>query len=278
MRSGVPVLPVVLPAALAVGLLAAPAAADPAEPPRVLNVQGSHNVRDLGGYRGLKGRTLRYGRVYRSGSLSGATPEGLALLKKKGVSLVVDFRTRSEIRSEGGYRLPEGMRRQKSPVEFVQLTGILATPSLNPAVAAMHKAYRRMAVDPKARKEFARTFRAVARADKPVLFHGTSGKDRTGVMSAILLLAAGVDRGTVYRDYLRSNHELKAYNQRIIEYLKKEDVDPRLVEPALYARRSFLDAWFDEIKKRYGGFDRFLSKGLGIKPAEKKALRKRLLN
>ncbi|WP_344448175.1 tyrosine-protein phosphatase [Actinocorallia aurantiaca] len=277
MRSGVPMLRAVLPSVLAAGLLAAPASAHPAEPPRVLNVQGVHNVRDLGGYRGLNGKTVRYGRVYRSGSLSEATSEGLALLKKKKVSLVVDFRSRSEIQNEGNYKLPGGVRRQKSPVEFVELAGILATPSLNPAITAMHKAYRRMAADPKARKEFARTFRAVAKAKNPVLFHCTSGKDRTGVMSAILLMAVGVDRGTVYRDYLRSNQELEAYNQGIIEYLKKEDIDPRLVKPALYVQRSFLNAWFDEVKKRYGGFDKFLSKGLGIKPAEKKALRKRLL-
>ncbi|WP_106396668.1 tyrosine-protein phosphatase [Actinocorallia populi] len=277
MRSGVLALPLVASSLLIAGLPAIPASAQPAEPPRVVHVQGAHNVRDLGGYRGLDGRTVRYGRVYRSGSLVKATSEGMSVLKKKGITRVVDFRTRSEIGNEGNYRLPSGVKRQKSPVEFGELAGILATPSLNPAITAMHKAYRRLATDPKARKEFARTFRAVARADKPVLFHCTSGKDRTGVMSAILLLAVGVDRSTVYRDYLRSNQELEAYNKELIEYLQKEDVDPKLIKPALYVQRSFLDAWFAEVKKRYGGFDKYLSKGLGIKPAEKKALRKRLL-
>lgn len=276
MRSGVLALPVAASSLLLASLLAIPASAQPSAPPRAVHVQGAHNVRDLGGYRGLDGRTVRYDRVYRAGSLADATSEGLAVLKKKRVSLVVDFRTGSEIRTEGNYRLP-GIKRQKSPIEFGDLAGILATPSLNPAVTAMHKAYRQLAVDPKARKEFARTFRAVAKAKGPVLFHCTSGKDRTGVMSAILLLAAGVDRGTVYRDYLRSNQELEEYNRKLIAHLEKEDVDPRLVKPALYVQRSFLDAWFGEIKKRYGGFDKYLSKGLGIKPAEKKALRKRLL-
>lgn len=267
----------VLPPVLLIGLLAGPAAAHPPAPPRVIDVRGAHNVRDLGGYRGADGRQVRYGRVYRSSSLAKATPEGVARLRSLGVSLVVDFRTPSELRSEGPDRLPAGVRRQKSPVEFGELAGILTTPSLTPAVTAMNKAYRRLATDPRARKEFARTFRAVARAKRPVLLHCTSGKDRTGVMAAILLLSVGVDRGTVYRDYLRSNDELKAYNQEIIDHLKKEDVDPALVKPALYVRRSFLDAWFGEIKKRYGGFDGFLRKGLGIRPAERAALRKRLL-
>lgn len=277
MRSGVLTLPLVASSLLLASLPAVPASAQPAGPPRVLRVEGAHNVRDLGGYRGLNGKTVRYGRVYRAGSLADATPAGLAVLKKKRVSVVVDFRSPSEIRNEGGYKLPGGMKRQKSSVEFGSLAEIFTTPSLNPAVTAMNRAYRRLVTDPKARKEFARTFRTVARSKKPVLFHCTSGKDRTGVMSAILLLAVGVDRGTVYRDYLRSNDELKEYNRRLVEYLKKEDVDPRLVKPALEARRSYLDAWFQEVKKRYGSFDRYLSKGLGIKPAEKKALRKRLL-
>lgn len=277
MRSGVLTLPLVASSLLLASLPAVPASAQPAGPPRVLRVEGAHNVRDLGGYRGLNGKTVRYGRVYRAGGLADATPAGLAVLKKKRVSVVVDFRSRSEIRTEGDYKLPNGIKRQKSPVEFGSLAEIFTTPSLNPAVTAMQRAYRRLATDAKARKEFARTFRAVAKSKKPVLFHCTSGKDRTGVMSAILLLAVGVDRGTVYRDYLRSNDELKEYNKQLIEYLKKEDVDPRLVKPALEARRSYLDAWFQEVKKRYGSFDRYLSKGLGIKPAEKKALRKRLL-
>ncbi|GAA0960877.1 tyrosine-protein phosphatase [Actinocorallia libanotica] len=279
MRSGVLALPLVASSLLLASLPAIPASAEPAaEPPRVVHVEGAHNVRDLGGYRGADGKTVRYGRVYRSGGLAKATSEGLALLKKKGVTRVVDFRTRGEIRSEGNYRLPSGVKRQKSPVEFGQLAGILTMPTLSPTATAVRRGYRQLVTDPVARKEFARTFRAVAKADRAVLFHCTAaGKDRTGVMSAILLLAAGVDRSTVYRDYLRSNDELKAYNDEVIAYLKKEDIDPRLVEPALYAQRSYLDAWFSEVKKRYGGFDKFLRKGLGIKPAEKKALRKRLL-
>ena len=266
-----------LPPVLLAGLLAAPATAQAVAPPHVIDVPGAHNVRDLGGYRGADGKTVRYGRVYRSSSLAKATPEGLSRLRSKGVTLVIDFRTSSEIRQEGQDKLPSGAKRQKAPVNFVELAGILSTPSLNPAVTAMNRSYRRMVTDAKARAAFARTFRSVAKAKSPVLFHCTSGKDRTGVMAAILLLSVGVDKATVYRDYLRSNDELGSYNQEIIDYLEREDVDSRLVKPALEARRSYLDAWFSEIKKRYGGFDAFLRKGLGIKPAEKTALRKRLL-
>jgi protein-tyrosine phosphatase len=96
-------------------------------------------------------------------------------------------------------------------------------------------------------------------------------------MTAILLTTLGVSKKDVYRDYLRSNAELAASNKKIFDYYTSEHVDYRIVEPIYTVRAAYLDAWFDQIKKSYGTFGRFLSKGLGLKPADTAKLRKRLL-
>lgn len=269
-------LALAVPPVMITGLLAGPAAAEP-WPTHHVSVPGAYNVRDIGGYKASGGKKVRYGLVYRSAHLTKVTPEGVEALKKLGIGVNIDFRTKSEVGKDGAGKLPPGVKTVRAPISFGQLKDIFTIISLHPAVKYMEGGYRKMVANPSARKEFAKAFRTVANSKRPVLYNCTAGKDRTGVMTAILLTAVGVPKSTVYADYLMSNKQLEAPNKEIIDYLEKESVDSRIIYPALWVRSSFLDAWFAEIKKRYGSFDRFLTKGLGIKAKEKAKLRKKLL-
>ncbi|NEA23359.1 tyrosine-protein phosphatase [Actinomadura bangladeshensis] len=227
---------------------------------------------------------MRNGLVYRSASLSDVTPAGVAQLGRLGLGASVDFRSGLEVMLDGPDRLPGGAAPVAAPIDVVSLTLLELMPDVLKAILADDKpgefmalSYRGFVHDPASRKQFADTLRRIASGQGAVLYHCTEGKDRTGVMTAILLTLLGVDKAQVYDDYLRSNEELAAKNKEELAELAKYGIDPALIEPLLTVRASYLDAAFDQIKRDYGTFDAFLTQGLGIDAATQQALRTRLL-
>ncbi|WP_460364758.1 tyrosine-protein phosphatase [Actinocorallia lasiicapitis] len=265
-----------LPPVLIAGLVAAPASAHD-DPPRIIKVEGALNVRDIGGYPAAQGKKVRYGLVFRAASLSKVSGTGKEQLKKLKLTQAIDFRSKSELGTDGADRLPSGVKSVPVRMPFGTIGGILTTISLNPAVTYMENEYRRLVDDPGQRAQLAKGLHLVVNAKKPILYHCTNGKDRTGALTAVVLTALGVQKKNVYKDYLRSNAELDAANKKLLDWFRSESIDPILIRPALYVQPSFLDAFFNQIKKKYGTFDRFLTKGLKINKKEKAKLRKHLL-
>ncbi|MFB4304782.1 tyrosine-protein phosphatase [Actinomadura sp. GTD37] len=275
--------PLAVPVRASAAPVAAPAAA-PAYTSVSVQVDGAVNVRDVGGHTTADGRRVRPGLVYRSASLSDVTPTGITQLGRLGLSASVDFRSGLEVTLSGADKLPAGVTPVAAPIGVVSVTLLEMMPDVLKAILADDKSgefmaltYRGFIHDTDSRKQFADTLRRIASSPGPVLYHCTEGKDRTGVMSAILLTLLGVDKTQVYDDYMRSNKELAAKNEEELAELAKYGIDPALIEPFLTVRESYLDTAFDQIKRDYGTFDAFLAKGLGIDAATQKALRARLL-
>ncbi|KAB2373227.1 tyrosine-protein phosphatase [Actinomadura montaniterrae] len=263
---------------------AAPAAAPTASAVRDVAVDGAVNVRDIGGYASKDGRHVRYGLVYRSASLSKVTATGVAQLQRLGLTASVDFRSQLEVGMSGADKLPAGVTPVAANINAFSPTLLTMVPDLLKAVLAQDKpgefmalSYRGFVHDPDSRKQFAAALTRIASGQGPVLYHCTEGKDRTGVMTAILLTILGVPKTQVYADYLRSNEELADQNAAELAELQKLGIDPALVEPFLTVRASYLDTAFDQIKRDYGTFGAFVAKGLGIDAATQAALRKQLL-
>ena len=283
----------VLAGALALSPLAVPAQASaapvtpltaPAAAPASVQVDGAVNVRDIGGYTAADGRRVRSGLVYRAASLSEVTDTGVAQLGRLGLTASVDFRSGLEVMLSGPDRLPGGVAPVAAPIGTVSPTLLDLLPELLQMILADDKPGEFMAVtyrgfihDPDTRTRFADTLRRIASGQGAVLYHCTEGKDRTGVMTAILLTVLGVDKAQVYDDYMHSNELLAEKNEEELAELAKYGIDPALIEPLLTVRTSYLDAAFDQIKRDYGTFDAFLTQGLGIDAATQAALRTRLL-
>lgn len=258
---------------------------------RGVGVQGALNTRDLGGYQTANGLVVKYGEVFRSDSFGKATDAGVAKLAGLGLDAVYDFRVTGEIGSNGPNRLPEGVDSRSVPLTDggVLATVLQAVTSGDPvkqqemlgdgkAQKFMEDVNRSFVNDPAKRAEFAEVLKAIASGDR-VAFNCSAGKDRTGWMAATLLTALGVDKGTVYTDYLASNDYLKPSIDATLNGMVASGAlqNPELVRPLLGVQSSYLDAGFDEVRKVYGSFDNYLRNGLGMDSVTLAKLKLRLL-
>jgi protein-tyrosine phosphatase len=253
------------------------------EASRRLPLDGAHNARDLGGYAGVDGRRVRWGRLYRSDALGELSDDDVSYLARLGVQQVVDFRSDLEREREPD-RLPA------SPAPRVVLRPIFGE-ALDPQtlrdrilsgdarsgeMAEMLVAGNRAFVT-----EFAPGYSGFLRdlaepENLPALFHCTAGKDRAGFASAVTLRTLGVPEETVYEDFLLTNHytaqkiESTLCTIRLVSLFR---VDPEQVRPVLRVERGYLAAAFDEIAKQYGSFDAYRRDALGMDDAESAAFR-----
>ena len=229
---------------------------------RALPLAGASNFRDLGGYQGLNGQTLRWRRLFRSDHLAALTPADHAVLKALGISHTIDFRGDSE-RAAQAYALP-GVAYHPLTIEQQgqQLTA-------QDAVGLMQETYRCFVHDNAPR--FAQMFRLLLDNDSPIVFHCTAGKDRTGFAAALILLALGVPRATVMEDYLLTNGL----------YRRPEglaSLAPSEVLSVLWrVQEDFLDAALHRVDADFGGIDTYLVDVLGLDDAARKELAQRYL-
>lgn len=236
-------------------------------------IEGAVNFRDLGGYSTSDGRTVRPGLVYRSGMLGRLTDAGVDELAGLGLRLVLDFRTTAEANAWPD-RLPDpAPRLLAQPVgdgdeATATMLGLVASHDLAGVEEAladgrgeqlMIGSARALATDPIAMAAWATAFRELSDPDSlPALMHCTGGKDRTGIASAVLLLALGVPRETVFEDYLLSN----LHTTRLATLAAGLGLDPELLRPVTEVRRTYLGAALEEIDRRHGSMEGYIRDGL----------------
>ncbi|MFD8276163.1 tyrosine-protein phosphatase [Streptomyces flaveolus] len=289
-----------LPAWSGAGATAAPPAATSSHGagPATLSVrrvvlQGAVDVRDLGGHRTERGRQVRYGQVFRADSLGELTDADLATLSALHLRTVVDFRVPSEVRGDGTDRLPTGPTPVSRPVNdlglYARITEAIGTADPagqrkllgdGKAEQLMRDIYRTFVTDPDTRRQFGATLRDLTRRRRsPLLFHCTSGKDRTGWMSYVVLRAVGVPAGAAGRDYLLSNGYRADADRATREGLRKAGLmeDPDLLIPVQEVRGDYLEAALDQVEHDYGSFHGYLTEGLGVDTPTLARLRARLL-
>ncbi|MFD5548105.1 tyrosine-protein phosphatase [Streptomyces goshikiensis] len=250
-----------------------------AETIRQIPLQGAVNVRDLGGYRTWTGGKVRRGLVYRSDALSRLTPADVTTVAGLGLTEVVDFRIPAELQYDGADRLPAGLTATSRPVSdlglYATLVGAIA--SGDPvqqermlgggrAEAYMRDIYRTFVTSPENRAQFAATLREIADGRGPLLYHCTSGKDRTGWLSYVLLRALAVPEDTAERDYLASNTFRGAYDAQVRAGLKQSGrmLNPDLLIPLQEVRTDYLDSATARMEADFGGFYGYLTDGLGL--------------
>jgi protein-tyrosine phosphatase len=261
-------------------------------PSRRLALDGAVNVRDIGGYPGSYGREIIRGRLFRGDSLSQLTAPDTKRLDQLGLRTVIDFRTPGEILLNGPDRLPHGLDVTHLPVSGGDLGSIYELiadgnqlrqhRALGDGRAAsfMVGVNRAFVTDTRQREAFGTTLRLLCAPGRlPLLYHCTSGRDRTGWLTAIVLTALGVPRELVLRDYLLSNDLHRTRYTKLRYDLVRTGIvrDPELLRPILEQSATYLGAAFEEADRRYGSFGRFLAHGLEVSEAMLTELRRTLL-
>jgi protein-tyrosine phosphatase len=261
---------------------------------RHIAFQGTANTRDLGGYTTSDGRAVRWGAIYRSDALASLTDADMATLASLNLRTAVDFRGPEEIAKAGPNRLAPGTRGLDIPLldEGGNALAAALTAALHSgdsatleemlgdgkAVQINVDSYRRMATSKDAQAGFAAVLRRLAGgADTPLLYNCTAGKDRTGLMSAVILTVLGVPRDTVIKDFLLSNDYLAASHQQTYDYLASKGIDTALIRPLMEQRAQYLESFFDGVDAKYGTFHRYVRDGLGLDAKTVAALKRALL-
>lgn len=170
-------------------------------PERLLPLAGAFNFRDLGGYPVPGGRVTRWGRLFRSDTLHELTPGDVAMLRSMGLATIIDLRTARELELTG--RGPLG----DLPIAYRHLSVIGEGGEAGEAVAAPAPAGEDLAerylwyLDTGG-KALVDALTMVAGPDSlPLVFHCAAGKDRTGVLAALVLEMLGVAPEAIVADY-----------------------------------------------------------------------------
>lgn len=254
---------------------------------RRLPLEGASNFRDLGGYRTSDGYYVRWGLVYRSGHLANLTHRDSEYLASLGIRLVCDLRADGE-----RMRAPDRWEGSGPDALWVPIgpkrDGRLTPEELKKRVAAINAQAKESvpgydyAITDAA--EYGKIINRIAAGELPSVTHCTSGKDRTGVFSAILLTALGVPSDTVIQDYLLTTRYMLAPDtiekttmelQKIFGLLDRPDTDT--VRAIMTTRPETLEATFHNITKTYGSFANYLRDGLKVSDSSLAMVRQRLL-
>ena len=247
-------------------------------PARSLGLAGASNFRDLGGYGGSAGASVRWRRLFRSDHLAGLTEADAQALAQLGVARAFDFRGVAE-RAAQPYALP-GVVQHALPIEptVVQRMKALAEAgeTITPAhaVALMQDTYRAFVSDNAAR--FAELFGHLLDSDAPLVFHCTAGKDRTGWAIALLQWICGATDAEVQADYLLSNAGMEVAYRPMLNAFAAEGGDAEALADMIFVRPEYLDAAMSLQRRLHGGLDGYLRESLGLTAAEVDALRTRL--
>ena len=251
--------------------------------------EGVINFRDFGGIPGAGGRTIRRGRLFRSGHHAAATDADLERIAALDFALLVDLRRPPE-RIRDVARRPEGGRARL--LEHNGPTEGAAPPHLaflaDPASTAetvkrqMVVGYRGYPFDPHYIAVYRDYFALLAELDGPVLINCHAGKDRTGFLCALTLHVLGAAPEAIVEDYLATNRFNRA-DARMAEMRAQFELNQgyplseEMARVMLSVDEAWLAAAFDEVSSRHGGVDAYLAEVIGLTDAGRAAIRDRLL-
>ena len=234
------------------------------------------SVRAFGGFRlrAIDGGPLEGARLFRSASLARITEDEAAyLVGDLGVRSIYDLRNRWEVASSPEPRIvgaktlafEPSTDRGRSDASRRLVAGVIG--EYGRPEERMIRNYRRYA------REFplmGTVLRTMAAERRVALVHCEHGKDRTGVLCAVLQRIAGASEDEVMAGYLAANEVNAEATAREMSQLERgmTDEERAVLRSFLEARPSYLRAFFDEIDGQAGGFAAYVRDALRLTPAQ----------
>ena len=238
--------------------------------------EGCHNVRDLGGMPSFRGKATRFGALVRADNPGGLTGRGAASLCKHGVSTIIDLRNMTERMATG-----DASRRlaENSGLEYVHVpllgNASRETLALLGASKSTVDIYRMLLTS--CHRQLGLVFRAIAGAvSGGILVHCQAGRDRTGIVTALLLAAAGVPNGVIAEDYRLSASCLAPLYARYAQASSNAEERAALLAENRSESSDMLNT-LAVVYDRHGGVENYLVEA-GLEPAELQAAVARLFD
>ena len=251
-------------------------------------LEGLNNGRDLGGYVTEDGQyQVKFGKLQRTAKLADCTEGDIAVLQSFGIEKVIDLRMLPERLMNPDKTIPGAktinISTQTIPNIFA-ITGedwwmMLSAIKSGVMDTYMTGMYRQLISDPMAIRGTKQFFKEVLSAEGAVLWHCTSGKDRTGIEAYLLLRALGVSEDVLKAEYLNTNYFMaekaqanydKAYKYTHMKWIANE----------FYKYEGVSESWLNvalTVMARYGGVDAYLRDVIGLTDADFAQLREMYL-
>ena len=240
------------------------------EDTRKLPFTGAHNFRDLGGYKTSDGKTVKWGKVYRSDNLHSLTDEDLKYMERLNIKSVVDFRSDEE-RNEEPDRLTPDMTPILLPIKF-EPEGVTENLTRDLTFGNLDSSNLLRDFNVILVKEFTEEYKQFFRhivdnGGEPFVLHCTAGKDRAGFGSAMILTVLGVPREKIIEDYLLTNTYVSDHvDRKLLETELKTffRADSDNLRKINLVEERYIQAAFDTIDSHWGGMDQYISEGLNL--------------
>jgi protein-tyrosine phosphatase len=228
--------------------------------PRHIPFEGILNFRDLGGYKASGGRRVAWRRVFRSADLTEMTRSDYDRLTGKfGVVAIIDLRSDVErerqgigLINEAGFKyhaisfLADGGQQQVEDRRYTEF-------------ASMGEFYVYLVRKSQFGRQVVAALEIIAgKENRPLVFHCAIGKDRTGILAAVLLSALGVGDEDIVEDYVMSGPHMLAIVERLKCKSETADFANHFPEFALKAVPESMAALLSAIKKEYGSTGGYL--------------------
>jgi protein-tyrosine phosphatase len=245
-------------------------------PERDLTWDGCLNVRDLGGFP-FEGGETRFGSVVRADSVSQLTPAGWEALAGYGVRTVLDLRGDHEREDDPPRELQVEVLHvpfmEASEEEWEEIAEELDALVAQPVPVATRDAY--LIFLERFRPNVGAAVKAVANAPEgAIVVHCVGGKDRTGLLTALLLYLAGVPVDEIAADYALSEERLRPRHDKWIE-AAESDAERRQLERIARCPPEAIVEVFAELERRYGSVEDYLRRA-GVSNEELELARARL--
>lgn len=250
---------------------------------RWIDLEGCVHFRDLGGHGAADGRRVRHGLVYRSGSLHTLTPTDVRYLQDElGIATVLDLRSHSELAATGpGPLVDAGLPHYHvslfdwpSEAETDAVDSAHGPPADFAQGLSLGQKYYLLAEF--AAPKLAHCLALIAQTNAPLVFHCAAGKDRTGILAAILLALLGVSEAQIVEDYAESRRRLEQIRRSLQREPGYERMLRLLPPDTLHAEPETMVEFLKQLQGVHRSIERYAEAG-GLEGSALARLRSRLM-
>ncbi|WP_151737358.1 tyrosine-protein phosphatase ['Paenibacillus yunnanensis' Narsing Rao et al. 2020] len=235
---------------------------------RLLKLEGAYNVRDIGGYPAEHGKLVQRGRLFRADGLHRLTGGDQGLLLDKGLRTVIDLRHDDECLAK------RNVFADSEALAYYNVSLINPATTMEADIRCLGDMYVNMLDE--CGPQLGRVFTLIAEAGEGgVLFHCAAGKDRTGVVAALLLDLAGVPKELIVQDYAETEINLAPLMAEFLAEMP-EEMRSAGYEAFMGSAPENMEIMLQHLHARYGGAEAYLA-SIGLSEAQLAELKRRLL-